>query len=234
MTTSLFSQNTEGIITYEQVIQIDTDRFPAEMREMVPPERKSTKQLFFTNEEGIYKSVKNQEDTNREVAEGNNRMRFRMRMMDENIHYTCLADQSTLNKLDIFGRVFLVEGDDEPMEWKITNDMKTVGSFQAFKATSMRDTIPVEAWFTPQIPVSLGPGSYRGLPGMILYVNVNNGKQTITATNLEIRSLTEDEKISPPDKGKRLTKEEFEQLRKEKMEEMREMGAGRGRMMRRN
>ncbi len=31
--------------------------------------------------------------------------------------------------------------------------------------------IEVVAWYTPQIPVSNGPGEYWGLPGLILEIN---------------------------------------------------------------
>ncbi|MEP1033889.1 GLPGLI family protein [Ekhidna sp.] len=222
------AQSTEGVITYERVIKIDTDRFPEEMRSMIPAERKSNLQLIFNSEEAIYKTVKQQEDINQEVTAGNDRMRFRMRT-DESEFYTNLKKKTSLNKQDFFGRVFLIEGEDSTLEWKVTSEMKTVGKYQAIKATAMRDTIPVEAWFTPQIPVALGPGNYKGLPGMILHVSVNEGQQTITATNIDIRALTEAEAIVAPNKGKKVSREEFDKIREEKMAEMREMNGGTGR-----
>ncbi|MEQ8905587.1 GLPGLI family protein [Ekhidna sp.] len=225
--TSVVAQNS-GVITYEQVVKINTDRFPEEVRKMIPPERKSSNQLIFNEKEAIYKSIKNQEDINQEVTAGNDRMRFRMRGANDNEYYTNLSDNSSINKMEFFGRDFLVEGGENQLEWKVSSEMKMVGKYQAIKATSMRDTIPVIAWFTPQIPVSLGPGNYRGLPGMILHLDVNDGQETITATNLDIRALTDEETIVVPDKGKRVTREEFEKIREEKMEEMREMGGGRG------
>lgn len=228
MTGIAFGQQKEGVITYEQVIKIDTDRFPPEMRSMIPSERKSDKELLFNENESIYRSVKNQEDINEEVSAGNDRIRFRMRGADENESYTNVKTGEAIEKNEFFGRVFLIEDEKSEIEWKITSEMKMVGQYQCMKATYMRDTIPVAAWFTPQIPVSLGPGRYRGLPGMILRVEVNDGQQTITATNLDLRALTAEEAIEVPSKGKKVTREEFREIMKEKMEEMREMNGGRG------
>ncbi len=222
------AQETEGVITYEQVITIDTDRFPPEMRSMIPAERKSMNQLVFNDKESIYKVVKEEEDINEEVSAGNNRVRFRMRGADGSEFYTNLEDGKAVDKTDFFGRTFLIEDESNSIEWKVTSEMKMVGKYQCIKATYMRDTIPVTAWFTPQIPVSLGPGQYRGLPGLILRVDVNDGRNTITATSLDLRPLKEEETIVAPSKGKKVNREEFRKIREEKMAEMQEMNGGRG------
>lgn len=226
---SVFCQAKNGVITYEQVIKIDTDRFPPEMRSMIPSERKSSNQLFFNEKESIYKGVKNEEDINKELSAGNgNQIRFRMRGSNNNETYSNLESGETTEMTEFFGRTFLVEAEDNDIEWKMTSEMKMVGKYQCIKATYMRDTIPIVAWFTPQIPVSLGPAEYKGLPGLILHVDVNDGQSTITATNLDLRELTSEEVIEAPTKGKRISKEEFRALQKEKMEEMREQNGGRG------
>lgn len=229
ISSACFSQAKEGVITYEQVIKIDTDRFPPEMRGMIPSERKSTNQLFFNEEASIYKGVKNEEDINKELSSSNgDQIRFRMRGSNDNETYSNLESGETIEKTEFFGRIFLVEAEDSDIEWKITTEMKMVGKYQCMKATYMRDTIPVAVWFTPQIPVSLGPGEYKGLPGMILHVDINDGKSTITATNLDLRELTEEEVIEAPTKGKRISREDFRKIQKEKMDEMREQNGGRG------
>jgi GLPGLI family protein len=225
---SAFSQAKEGVITYEQVIKIDTERFPPEMRSMIPPERKSTMQLLFTEKESIYKAVKNEEDINQELTAGEGtQMRIRMKGASDDEMYSNLETGESTQKTEFFGRIFLVQADGNDIEWKMTSDMKMVGKYQCMKATYMRDTIPVAVWFTPQIPVSLGPGEYKGLPGMILYVDVNDGRQTITATNLDLRPLTEEEVIETPTKGKKISREDFKKVQEEKMKEMQEMHGGR-------
>ncbi|MDY0781600.1 GLPGLI family protein [Tenacibaculum sp. IB213877] len=78
----------------------------------------------------------------------------------------------------------------------------------------------VTAWYTPQIPVSNGPGEYWGLPGLIL--EVNSDKTTILCTEV-VLNPKEKIQIEAPTKGDKVTREEYNKIVKEKMEEMREM-----------
>ncbi|MCF2873642.1 MULTISPECIES: GLPGLI family protein [unclassified Tenacibaculum] len=98
----------------------------------------------------------------------------------------------------------------------------------------MPKEIKVTAWYTPQIPVSNGPGNYGGLPGLIL--EINEGRTTILCTEIVMNS-SEKVEIKEPKKGKKVSKKEYAEIMKKKMEEMREMfrnrrggrGGGRGR-----
>ncbi len=197
------------------------------MKGMIPPERKSKNQLFFNEKESIYKVLDEEEDINREVATGGARVQFRMRGAPDNESYTNLEDGSSIDKTEFAGRVFLISGEEE-IEWKITGETQMISGYQCMKATYMRDTIPVTAWFTPQIPISLGPAQYRGLPGMVLSVDINEGRRTIKVTDVDLRELTTDEAIVAPQKGKKVTRKEFIKIRDEKMAEMQEMSGGRG------
>ncbi|KGL58791.1 GLPGLI family protein [Polaribacter sp. Hel1_85] len=84
----------------------------------------------------------------------------------------------------------------------------------------MPKQIVVTAWYTPQIPVSNGPGEYWGLPGLIL--EINSGRTTILCTEIVINP-SEKEAIKAPTKGKKINREEYTITVKKKMEEMREM-----------
>jgi GLPGLI family protein len=79
--------------------------------------------------------------------------------------------------------------------------------------------IVVTAWYTPQIPVSNGPGEYWGLPGLIL--EINSGRTTILCTEVVINPA-EKEEIKAPSKGKKIKREDYKIIVKKKMEEMRE------------
>ena len=85
--------------------------------------------------------------------------------------------------------------------------------------------IEIEAWYTPQIPVSHGPLEYSGLPGLILEVNAGN---TIMLCSKIIMNPEEKMKIEAPNKGKAVTKNEYQEIITGKMEEMRNMYRGRG------
>lgn len=86
--------------------------------------------------------------------------------------------------------------------------------------------ITITAWYTPQIPVNQGPGEYWGLPGLILEVNAN--RTTILCSKI-ILNPGEKEDIKMPSKGKEVTKQEYNEIMKKKIEEMQEMYGGRNR-----
>ncbi|MDC7998705.1 GLPGLI family protein [Gilvibacter sediminis] len=84
----------------------------------------------------------------------------------------------------------------------------------------------VTAWYTPMIPVKHGPGEYGGLPGLILELNVY--RTTILCSKI-VMNPEDTIEIKAPSKGKKVTREEYQSIVAEKMEEMREMwGRGRG------
>ena len=69
---------------------------------------------------------------------------------------------------------------DDP-KWKITSEKKNIDKFVCYKATKTliykrgkkTFSIPMIAWFCPDIPVSIGPAEFGGLPGIILEVQTN-------------------------------------------------------------
>ncbi|RIA10711.1 GLPGLI family protein [Flavobacteriaceae bacterium MAR_2010_72] len=86
--------------------------------------------------------------------------------------------------------------------------------------------IIVTAWYTPQIPINQGPGEYWGLPGLILEVNAD--RTTILCSKIVINPQ-EKQEIKRPSKGKSVTRDEYNAIMKEKIEEMRENFGGRDR-----
>ncbi|MDP2686274.1 MAG: GLPGLI family protein [Aequorivita sp.] len=81
------------------------------------------------------------------------------------------------------------------------------------------EEIEVTAWFTPQIPVSNGPGEFAGLPGLILELNVY--RTTLLCSKI-VMNPKDAENIEPPTKGKEVTRAEYVKIVKEKTDEMRE------------
>jgi GLPGLI family protein len=82
----------------------------------------------------------------------------------------------------------------------------------------------VTAWYTPQIPVSQGPGDFWGLPGLILEVNTD---KTIILCSKIIMNSQEKVQIKAPEKGTVVSRKEYNETVKKKMEEMRSMYGGR-------
>lgn len=118
------------------------------------------------------------------------------------------------------GRTFRVTRERPSFGWRIGAEQADHLGYTVMKATAEHDSTAVEAWFTPQIPVPGGPASYGGLPGMILVLSVNDGQTQYQATEVALQEM-EAGLIRPPEDGDEVSYEEFEQLVKERLEEMR-------------
>ncbi|MCW5520849.1 GLPGLI family protein [Aureitalea sp. L0-47] len=122
------------------------------------------------------------------------------------------------------------DNDDDKKEGEQAEGEKATDSTNAeptdpWEEIEIPKTVEVTAWFTPQIPVGNGPGEYAGLPGLILELNVH--RTTLLCSKI-ILNPKEREEIVPPSKGKGVTREEYNKIVKEKMDEMRENFRGRG------
>ncbi len=223
-----------GKITYKQTVQTNFTPplgIPKELANRIPKERTMVKELYFNKTESIYKNGKNERAEEGEFG-GNDRgtrFRMRMRMGGGGINYESyknLAESIAVDKNDLFGKEFLITDEIIKQSWKMTGNKKQILDYMAMESTiTIRDTISVTAWFTPQIPVQNGPSIFGGLPGMILEVNQNDGKNIIIAESIELGEI-DPGMIKKPIKGKKVDREEFHKIRKEKMEEMREQRGG--------
>jgi GLPGLI family protein len=97
----------------------------------------------------------------------------------------------------------------------------------------IQDTSQIVAWFTSSIPVAAGPAEYQGqLPGLILEMDISNGRQVFKATGIsEKADLNE---IKEPAGKKRYTVEEFRKEREKMLEEMNRNNQGGNRIIRMN
>ncbi|MGB3345201.1 MAG: GLPGLI family protein [Aequorivita sp.] len=109
------------------------------------------------------------------------------------------------------------------------DDAKKEESQDPMEMIEIPKEIEVTAWYTPQIPVSNGPGEYAGLPGLIMELNFY--RTTLLCSKIVMNPNNPD-KIERPKKGKKVSQEEYAAIVKEKMEELRENfqnSGGRGR-----
>jgi len=233
-TNILLSQNNSGEIVYEDKINLHRN-LPPEMEAMkdrIPEFRESKKILYFNSKEALYinkpkdeKEIKEQQEFRGEGRRGRRGGRFGR--SGNNKYYTSIKDGESVDFRSLFGKDFLIEGKREPRKWKITGDQKQVGSYLCQKAIFQDSTQNIVVWFTPMIPVSSGPDSYFGLPGMILHMDFDDGLRQITATDISLKALEADV-ITMPSDGKKVTEEEFKKMREEKLKEMEEEYGGKG------
>lgn len=77
---------------------------------------------------------------------------------------------------------------DEPypdQRWNLTQETATISGFRCQKATCTFHGRDFKAWFTPEIPLRLGPWKFGGLPGLIIKVYDTNHYYTFEYTHIE-------------------------------------------------
>jgi GLPGLI family protein len=104
----------------------------------------------------------------------------------------------------VFDEAFLVKDSTRKIKWKITDETREIAGYTCRRANALiLDSVYVVAFYAEKIPVSSGPESFTGLPGMILQLalpheNVSWYATKVTETTLEPKAL------EPPKKGKSL------------------------------
>lgn len=169
--------------------------------------------------------------------------------------YKNVKTNTQIQDQEFYGKRFLVKDKLQEIEWVMGTETKQIGNYTCFKATASIPTdeltwysfswdklrrnnsestdenseqeVPmtqVEAWYSPQIPVAHGPSEFWGLPGLILEVSA--GDTTMLCSKLV---LNPDEvlEIEAPDKGKEITKKDYQATLVTKMKEFRENRMGR-------
>ncbi len=166
--------------------------------------------------------------------------------------YKNVKSNTLLQDQEFYGKRFLVKDQLQEIAWTMSGETKQIGQYTCFKATA---TVPtneltwynfswgrlrsndqnkegeaqevamttIEAWYSTQIPVSHGPGEFWGLPGLILEVSA--GDTTMLCTKI-VMNPKEKTKITAPDKGKIVSKSEYQKTVVKKMTEMRDMYRG--------
>jgi GLPGLI family protein len=139
-----------------------------------------------------------------------------------------LEDGAVAETRTFMGRTFQISGTRPAYQWRMTGEQSELLGYVVHKATAVQDSSVIEAWFTPEIPVSTGPGVFGGLPGMILSISVDDGKTVYSASEVSLRSI-EEGLIQAPVGGEEVSREEYEEIVAEKLEELEMQNRSRGR-----
>jgi GLPGLI family protein len=180
---------------------------------------------------------------------GGPRMMFRM---PSTTTYTDLKTQMQYEARSFFEKDFLVIDSVRQISWKISEETKMIAKHLCKKATTTsagqmmrmnfggpppgspkRDStqvrvenkpkdIEVVVWYAEDIPVSVGPESFSGLPGAILEVNSDNGASITTA--VEISGKYSKKELTKPTVGEVMTRAQFMDNMRKIMEDMQRNG----------
>jgi len=170
--------------------------------------------------------------------------------------YKNTKDKKMIEDVEQFSKRFLVTEEMEPSQWEMGTETKKIGDYTCYKATLVKEDknidwgsifsrgnnekkdstntkenkpakkmLTVTAWYTSQIPVSTGPDTYYGLPGLILELNA--GRTIMLCTEVAINTQ-EALEIEAPNKGKEVSRDEYNEIIKVKTAELKERFQSRG------
>lgn len=126
-----------------------------------------------------------------------------------NLVFTNLTTHTFIDQKKVFEETFLVRDSVRNIHWKITDETREIAGYTCRRANALiMDSIYVVAFYTDKIPVSGGPESFAGLPGMILGVALPHENLTWFATKVTDMTL-DDKALIPPKKGKPVNKAEL-------------------------
>jgi GLPGLI family protein len=240
------AQVKEGKIIYERTMQLQiqiADDNPA-MQNMIPRERKDRYELSFSNNKSLWQRMEDEQGDEMNFGGEGAQIRFVMPGSDD-INFNKIDEMKKIDQRELGGKIFIVSDSIRRLNWKVAGETKIVLGRNCMKATAQRtqesmrmnmdngnmtrqkvtDTLNIVAWFTNEIAGAYGPDIYQGqLPGTILEIDINNGRNTYRA--VEISEKTDAAKIKEPTKGKKVTAEEFAKEREKLFSEMQQNGGG--------
>lgn len=245
------AQQKEGKVVYQRTSQV-TARFNINGEDQVIPQtRKDNFEVTFGNNQSLWKAgEQEEEDAPSFSSEGGAQIRMIVAGSND-VLYTNFETGKRTEKREVMDKIFIVDDSVRSLKWKMTGETKTILDKPCMKAVAtnittrttmnmengkverkeVQDTATIIAWFTSSIPVSAGPGEYQGqLPGLILEMDVANGRQKFVATSIsEKADLTI---IKEPTGKKHYTPEEFRVEREKMMKEMQQNNQGGHRQIR--
>jgi len=139
--------------------------------------------------------------------------------------YTCFKATAVIPASKTDFRNFRPKKQEEKAGDKLKEEAKEGTKTSFMDQIELPKEITITAWYTPEIPVSQGPEGYWGLPGLIL--EVNDGKTTILCSKIVLNPKDKAD-IKAASNGKVVSQKEYDEIVIKKMEEMQEMGNGRG------
>ncbi|WP_298739842.1 GLPGLI family protein [uncultured Chitinophaga sp.] len=240
-------QQKEGRVVYERTVQMQMRMMGGgnEMEQMMPRTRKDKLEVLFGNDQSLRRTL--DDDVQEDMTAERGGMQVRMMIAGANdITYTDFSAGRTVEQREFGARNYIVADSIKKLNWKLTGETKTILNYPCQQAVAQRigkrnitsmengelknqevaDTMNITAWFTLAVPVPAGPEYQGQLPGLILAIDVNNGRVVYEAVALSPKVDIAD--IKAPSKGRKVTAEEFAQEREKVMKEMQRNGGGRG------
>lgn len=220
-TLSSFAQDstTTGYVRYKTVRDMSDNPWMRN-RPDAPTEFIQHWDLYFTPQES-YCTFRPEEEED-DFSTGGVQMRM-MRWEPKDVYHADFENGTSTQYTEFMTKPFIISDSLNMDGWKLTGKQGIVLGLPCIEARRVvQDSIEVLVWFTPRIRLKTGPQEYQGFPGLVLYVDYDNGKYTITAESIQM-GATREEEVEMPTKGDEVARDEYDEIVREKMEERRRM-----------
>ncbi|MDP4262689.1 MAG: GLPGLI family protein [Bacteroidota bacterium] len=243
------AQQKQGKVTYERVMQmqIHISGDNEALQNMLPKTRTDNFELVFGNNQSLWKQAEKEMEDD---GGGLNNSGLQIKMIGtgtDDVLYDNFDTRKKTEQREMFDKKFIIDDSISQLKWKMTGETKMILNHNCMKATTtqvtkrmqmnmnngvaerkeVEDTSAVIAWFASDIPVSAGPAEYQGqLPGLILEMDISNGRQTYKATSISEKADLA--LIKEPTGKKHYTREEFRTEVSKMMDEMQKNNGGSG------
>lgn len=221
------------------------DAPPAELEKMHERLNKMNEKIYtldFNKTESVYAEEQILES-------GNPNQGFNVYFSGDGKVYKNVKSKVSMIEEEFFGKEFLITDSLRDWKWQLESETKKIGNYTCYKAVSIDKPTPEDwaayeaqqkkqkegttnfitilepkermttVWYTPEIPVSQGPGKFWGLPGLILEASFDD--TVILCSKITINPKEKVE-IKLPKKGKKVTKKEYDSLTEKQLEKMKD------------
>ncbi len=235
ISTFVNAQNFQGKAYYQTKRNINmsmdstqvNNEMQKQLQEMLRKQFEKTYILTFNKTESIYK-VEEELEKPQPTSSG-------IRIINggaKDILYKNTRTNTFVNNVEQFGKKFLVKDNLKKIKWNITKETKMIGNYLCIKATTIKmvndydeehnkketkKEMPIEAWYTPEIPVNAGPAYYGNLPGLI--IELHEDKMHYVCNKIVMNPLDKIE-ITVPSKGKVVNQKDFDAMVEKKRKEV--------------
>ncbi len=248
--TCVQAQQTSGKVTYVRTLQLQMHIDNGQGEQTIPQTRTDKFELSFGNNQSLWKHAEEEMQTDDMAGDGNG---IRIRMVgpgQSDVSYCNFGLAQKTDQREMFDKKFIVTDSLKKLNWKLTGETENILGHVCQKAVAqnptkrmtmnidngkmerkeVKDTVTLVAWFTTDIPVPAGPEAAGQLPGLILALDMGDGRSSYKA--IEISDKVKLDDIKAPTKGKKVTPAEFREETDKMMKEMQENHPGGGRTIR--
>ncbi|NER17212.1 GLPGLI family protein [Spongiivirga citrea] len=149
--------------------------------------------LKFDSEKSVFRTFRNESmnDTTLTLIPSKGSDRSYLMRNDSGkkpIYFLDKKKNMLISKIWSFKKNYLLTEDIPKIPWKIKQEFKTLDGLHCQKAEGYFRGRTYVVWFTPDIPINLGPWKLQGLPGLIVDAQDSQGIFFYRATKIKLNA----------------------------------------------